>query len=236
MATKKENEIQKITVNQRWKTMKVQIVGINPLAMQSRPSNVIENLRRKDNGLKQEKFVSSDMRRFIDSIHWIDETKKPNTLDPNITDDEYKVMFSKLVEDSKNSGEPIFYIPSEAFKESICKGAYRNGVTKNIVNTRSMFMILGDKAPIEFDDVVMEAVPTVNQNAIGKPMVISVYSKFINWKTELIISYNEVQISPDALVEMITLGGRSIGVLARRTELSFGKYGNFEVKSVKVSK
>lgn len=232
MATKKD-EKQTITVHQNWKMMTVEIQGIEPLAMQARPASVIENLRRKDNGLKQEKFISSDMRRFIDSMHWLDGSKKPNTLDINMKDDEYREIFYKLVEDSKEKNEPLFYIPCEAIKESICKGAYRNGVTKDIVSTRSMFMILGDKAPITFDNVEMEAVPTVNKNAVGKPMVISIYSKFTNWKTTLNITYNEFQITPDALVEMITLGGMSIGVLARRPELSFGKYGVFKVIKAK---
>lgn len=200
--------------------------------MQNRPQSVIENLRRKDNGLPVIKYKNSDWRKFIDSIHWIDESKKPNTLDDSITEDQYQEQFNNLLKESEETGEPLFYIPTEAFKESICSGAYRNGITKDKVSMRGSFIILGDKAPIKFSSVEMEAVPTINKNAKGA-MVISVYPKFNNWETILKINYNEELISAENLINIICASGLSVGVLARRTELSFGKYGTFTASQVK---
>lgn len=64
-------------------------------------------------------------------------------------------------------------------------------------------------------------------------MVISVYPKFNNWETILKINYNEELISAENLINIICASGLSVGVLARRTELSFGKYGTFTASQVK---
>lgn len=90
---------------------------------------------------------------------------------------------------------------------------------------------MGEYAKLSFSGVQMEKVPTVNKNARGA-MVISVYSKFYDWETKLKIKYNENLISAESLVNMINLAGMSVGVLARRTELSFGKYGTFSATQV----
>lgn len=230
MATKKEQSLE--IVRPRWKMMEVTIKGIAPLAMQNRPQVVVENLSRKDNGLPQIKYKSTDWRKFLDSIHWIDENKKPNTLDDNITEEEYESQFHRLLEESKVSGEPLFYIPTEAFKESICKGAKRDGLIGNKEMPRGWFIILGDKAPITYSGIEMEKNPTINKNGMSKAMVVSVYSKFYDWSTKLKIHYNENLVSEDNLVNMIISSGMSVGVLARRTELSFGKYGTFTVTDV----
>lgn len=215
----------------RWKHMKVTIKGTSPLAMQNRSQATIVNLSRKDNGLQPIKYKSSDWRKFLDSMHWIDETKKPDTLDDNISDEEYSEMFKKVVEESD---EPLFYIPTEALKESIIKGASRNELigSKEGVKFRGSFIILGDKAPITCSSIEMEKTPTTNKNAIGNPMIISVYSKFIDWQTTININYNETLYSADNIINMIQAAGISVGVLARRTEKSFGKYGTFEVIEV----
>lgn len=230
MATKTESK--QLVFAPRWKHLTITIKGEAPLAMQNRPQAVIENLRRKDNGLPVIKYKSSDWRRFIDSIHWIDESKKPNTLDDSITEEQYQEQFNTLLKESEKTGEPLFYIPTEAFKESICSGAYRNGIAKDKVSMRGSFIILGDKAPIKFSSVEMEAVPTINKNAKGA-MVISVYSKFNDWETKLKINYNEELISAENLINIICASGLSVGVLARRTELSFGKYGTFKATEAK---
>lgn len=232
MATKTEGTSKLITFAPRWKNLTVTIKGLSPLAMQNRPQSVIENLKRKDNGLPTINYKSSDWRRFIDSIHWIDESKKPNTLDDSITEEQYKEQFDKLLQESEKTGEPLFYIPTEAFKESICSGAYRNGIAKDKVSIRGSFIIRGDKAPISFSSVEMESVPTINRNARGA-MVISVYSKFNDWETQLKINYNDEIISAENLINVICASGLSVGVLARRTELSFGKYGTFTASQVK---
>lgn len=231
MATKQDKE-SLMTFAPRWKVMEVTIKGESPLAMQCRPTSVIDNLNRKDNGLPVIKYKSSDWRRFIDSIHWIDETKKPNTLDDNITEEQYESEFNKLIEQSKETKEPLFYIPCEAFKESICKGSYRNGITKDMVSMRGAFIIMHEKAPIEFTSVEMEKVPTINKNAKGA-MVVSVYSKFNDWSTKLKIRYNEELLSAENLINIICAAGLSVGVLARRTELSFGKYGTYTATEVR---
>ena len=230
MATKTESK--QLVFAPRWKHLTITIKGEAPLAMQNRPQAVIENLRRKDNGLPVIKYKNSDWRRFIDSIHWIDESKKPNTLDDSITEEQYQEQFNTLLKESEKIGEPLFYIPTEAFKESICSGAYRNGIAKDKVSMRGSFIILGDKAPIKFSSVEMEAVPTINKNAKGA-MVISVYSKFNDWETKLKINYNEELISAENLINIICASGLSVGVLARRTELSFGKYGTFKATEAK---
>lgn len=232
MATKTDGTNRLITFAPRWKNLTVTIKGLSPLAMQNRPQSTIENLRRKDNGLPTINYKSSDWRRFIDSIHWINESKKPNTLDDSITEEQYEEQFNKLLEESEKTGEPLFYIPTEAFKESICSGAYRNGIAKDKVSMRGSFIIMGDKAPISFSSVEMETAPTINRNARGA-MVISVYSKFNDWETQLKINYNDEIISAENLINVICASGLSVGVLARRTELSFGKYGTFTASQVK---
>lgn len=230
MATKKEDNTKEIKFENRWKSLEVTITGIAPLAMQNRPVGTILNLSRKDNGLPTIKYKTSDMRRFIDSIHWIDESKKPDTLDDKYDDTYYEREFKRLVDEAEETGKPLFYIPCEAFKESICKGAYRSDMVKDKVSARSWFIIRGDKAPITYSKVEKECVPTINKNA-KNAMVISVYSKFYDWETKLNIDYNEALVSAENLLAMICVSGLAVGVLARRTELSFGKYGTYTVKN-----
>ena len=67
---------------------------------------------------------------------------------------------------------------------------------------------------------------------MGSPMVISVYSKFLNWRTSVKIKYNSALISAAELANVINAAGASVGVLARRPELSFGKYGAYEVTKI----
>lgn len=232
MAAKQEGESKYVTYAPRWKQIEVTIKGEAPLAMQNRPQSVLDNLNRKDNGLPVIKYKTSDWRKFLDSIHWIDNSKKPNTLDNTITEEQYEEIFSKILQESQEKNEPLFYIPTEAFKESIISGAFRNGMCKDKVSIRGHFIIRGDKAPITFSKIEMEKVPTINRNAKGAT-VISVYSKFYDWETKLKIHYNEEFLSPSVLINMICAAGLSTGVLARRTELSFGKYGTFVAKEVK---
>lgn len=226
MATK--NEDGKITLAPiKWRVAEFTIGGVDgtPLAMQNRPISVIENLSRKDNGLPTVKYPSSDARRFIDSIHWI-SNNKPDTLNDNLTDEQLMEEFNRLVQ----SGEAKFGIPIEAFKESIVKGAYRNDIFKNMVVARGAIFIFGEYAPLEFRQVDIERVPTVNKNAKGSPMVIAVYSKFTDWRTKIKIKYNSNIMSATELANIINAAGSSVGILARRPELSFGKYGAYEVK------
>lgn len=226
MATKTTENSKIITVAPRWKRLNVVIEGTSPLAMQSRPDYIIDNLRRKDNGLPQIKYKNTDWRRFIDSIHWIDNSIKPNTLNDTITEEQYEKQFNEIVETSIKEHKPIFYIPTEAFKESIVTGAYRSGISKDKVSIRGSFIIRGEKSPIEFSKVEMETAPSINRNAKGA-LVVAVYSKFYDWKTKLSIDYNEDIISAENLINMICQAGLCVGVLARRTELSFGKYGTY---------
>lgn len=58
MATKTESK--QLVFAPRWKHLTVTIKGEAPLAMQNRPQSVIENLRRKDNGLPVIKYKNSD--------------------------------------------------------------------------------------------------------------------------------------------------------------------------------
>lgn len=226
---KEKNGEQVVLTPIKWRIAEFTIGGIDgtPLAMQNRPDSVIKNLSRKDNGLPTIKYPSSDARRFIDSIHWISKNK-PNTLDENVTDEQLFAEFNRLVQ----SGEAKFGIPTEAFKESICKGGMRAGIFTNAVGARGAIFVLGENAEIEFQDVEMERVPTVNKNANGKPMVISVYSKFTNWKTKIKIKYNSNIMSAMELANIINAAGVAVGILARRPELSFGKYGAYEVIDV----
>ena len=229
MAAIKETNGEAVTLSPiKWRVAAFVIGGVDgtPLAMQNRPTSVIDNLNRKDNGLPQIKYKSSDWRRFIDSIHWMSDNK-PNTLDDNKTDEELKSEFETLVK----SGEAKFGIPIEAFKESIVKGAYRNDIFKNMVVARGAIFIFGEMAEIEYKDVEMEKVPTINKNAKGA-MVISVYSKFTNWKTKLKIKYNSNIMSATELANIIDAAGASVGIVARRPELSFGKYGAYQVLEV----
>lgn len=230
MATKKEEGL-KLTLNPiKWRVATFEIQGTDgtPLAMQCRPSSVIDNLSRKDNGLPTIKYPSSDVRKFIDSMHWI-SNNKPDVLDETKTDQE---LWDELETLLKNK-EARFGIPSEAFKESIVKGAKRAKITTDLVTLRGVLVVLGETCPIEFDTVEMEKVPTVNKNAMGNPMVISVYSKFINWKTSVKIKYNSALISAAELANIINAAGASVGILARRPELSFGKYGAYEVTKIR---
>lgn len=229
MAALKETNGEAITLAPiKWRVAEFVIGGVDgtSLAMQNRPISVINNLSRKDNGLPTIKYPSSDARRFIDSIHWISDNK-PDTLDDNKTDEELMEEFNHLVQ----SGEAKFGIPIEAFKESIVKGAYRNEIFKSMVVARGALFIFGEYAEIEYQDVKMEKVPTINKNAKGA-MVISVYSKFTNWKTRIKIKYNSNIMSATELANIINAAGASVGILARRPELSFGKYGAYEVLEV----
>lgn len=235
MAMKKQSadENVKFTVMKpHWNHIEVKIVGTTPLIMQAIPPTVIENLSRKDNGLTPIKYKTSDWRRYIDSIHWIDINQKPQTLDSNKTDEELEAEFNALIKKYGETGEKLFYIPAEAFKETIIKGASRNDIigNKDGRSLRGSFLVVGDMCPIDFTKVEMEKTCTINKNTTSKVRVVAVYSKFYDWSTTLKINYNDDNISAQSLIDMIIASGLSVGILGRRIELNFGKYGTFTVK------
>ena len=67
MAAIKETSGEAVTLSPiKWRVAEFVIGGVDgtPLAMQNRPTSVIDNLNRKDNGLPQIKYKSSDWRRL----------------------------------------------------------------------------------------------------------------------------------------------------------------------------
>ena len=165
---------------------------------------------------KQQKKASAgrETRRpekdFAESLYWL--SPKPD----------FEPMSDEEIMDAVAKGE--FGFPSIAFKSAAIDGAYQTGAISKKTIARASFMLLG-----EFIKLEGEPRPRQDMVRIGMGTAdIRFRAEFLNWRATLHVSYNELATSPEQILNMMNIGGYSVGVGEWRPAKD-GQFGTFKV-------
>lgn len=123
--------------------------------------------------------------------------------------------------------------PASGFKKAMVEaatGKLLQGMNGKLA--KGSFFIIGNLVPIKFKkQIVNEAVGRIGRNI---PMVVF-RPEFEDWSAELLIKYNDSQITVQQIVALANLAGFHIGVGDWRPQKS-GSYGMFQVETTEVKK
>ena len=222
MATKKEPaavtlptlKLQKFTL---------EIIGDSPLishAWSHKAKLMILNKQQKKAATGKE--VRRPWADFAESLYWL--SKKPD-LD-GLTDEQVRERLEEIVPKS------IFGFPTLAFKSAALDAGFQQGAlaakagTAALAKTtaRGAFLVAGEYA-------VIRGTPTLREDMvrIGMGTADLCYrAEFVNWSTELEITYNEAAISAEQIANLFMLGGFANGVGDWRPAKD-GRFGTFHI-------
>ena len=222
MATKKEPaavtlptlKLQKFTL---------EIIGDSPLishAWSHKAKLMILNKQQKKAATGKE--VRRPWADFAESLYWL--SKKPD-LD-GLTDEQVRERLEEIVPKS------IFGFPTLAFKSAALDAGFQQGAlaakagTAALAKTtaRGAFLVAGEYA-------VIRGTPTLREDMvrIGMGTADLCYrAEFVNWSTELEITYNEAAISAEQIANLFMLGGFANGVGDWRPSKD-GRFGTFHI-------
>lgn len=210
---KKEEGIQLISIPEiRIKEANITIIGDSPLLInkfsEKAKREILDKQMKKAKKAKEAKVPFAD---FIQSLHWV--TPMPETEDK--TEEELKEIFEKAIEDGAKFG-----FPTVGIKQSAISAAYRGGLAKNKVSLQGAFHIKGELAEITGNLRMREdyvKIPMAGADIVYR-------GEFEEgWKSTFTVTYDEGVISLEQIIQMINLGGFSVGIGDWRVE----KGGNF---------
>lgn len=210
---KKEETIQMISIPEiKIKEANVTIVGDSPLLInkfsEKAKREILDKQMKKAKKGKEAKIPFYD---FVQSLHWI--TEMPDI--ENKAEEEIKELFTKAVENGAKFG-----FPTVGIKQSAISAAYRGGLAKNKVSLQGCFHIKGELAEIVGELVMREDYCKIPMG--GADIVYRGEFKE-GWKSTFTVIYDESAISLEQIIQMINLGGFSVGIGDWRVE----KGGNF---------
>ena len=195
------------------KEAKVTIVGDSPLLIhkfseKAKAEILNKQMQKAKKSVKEAKVPFAD---FIQSLHWL--TPMPDTNGKN--EEELKEEFEKALKEGAKFG-----FPSTGIKQSAISAAFRGGLAKNKVSLQGAFHIKGELVEItgelsmreDYCKIPMAGADIVYRGSFGE-----------GWKSTFTVTYDESVISLEQIVQMINLGGFSVGIGDWRVE----KGGNF---------
>lgn len=213
MAKKVEEGVQLISIPEiKIKEANVTIIGDSPLIInkfsEKAKREILDKQMKKAKKAKEAKVPFYD---FVQSLHWI--TPMPDF--EGKTEEEIKEIFNKAIEDGAKFG-----FPTVGIKQSAISAAYRGGLAKNKVSLQGAFHIKGELAEIQGELTMREDYVKIPMG--GADIVYRGEFKE-GWKSTFTVIFDEGVISLEQIVQMINLGGFSVGIGDWRTE----KGGNF---------
>lgn len=216
MAKKVEEGVQLIQIPEiKIKEANVTIVGNSPLIInkfsEKSKRQILEKQMKKAKAPKEAKIPFYD---FVQSLHWV--TPMPDF--EGKTEEEIKEIFNKAIEDGAKFG-----FPTVGIKQSAISAAYRGGLAKNKVSLQGAFHIKGELATIEGELTMREDYVKIPMG--GADIVYRGEFKE-GWKSTFTVMYDEGVISLEQIIQMINLGGFSVGIGDWRTERG-GNFGMF---------
>lgn len=208
MAKKEESNMQLISIPEiKIKQANITIIGDSPLLInkfsEKAKREILEKQMKKAKKAKEAKLPFAD---FIQSLHWI--TPMPEI--EGKTEDELKEIFEKEIENGATFG-----FPTVGIKQSAISAAYRGGLAKNKVSLQGAFHIKGELAEIVGELVMRE--DYVKIPMAGADIVYRGEFKE-GWKSTFTVTYDEGVISLEQIIQMINLGGFSVGIGDWRVE------------------
>jgi hypothetical protein len=205
--------------------MSIQIIGTSPLlchSLSKRDEGAITDAAQKKSNLKGKEAVNPVMK-YIDSLYWI--SGKPNEEDNNYD-------LETIIENGR------FGMPLISFKLSAVAGAFRAGLTKDMVSMFGAYYVekgiwIYDPRPVEVGEIfgskpLMRKDPGRNPNARGSALCMIYRGEFHEWNVKLNIRYNKGVVSEDQIRDYFTAGGFAVGVGEWRPEKG-GQHGMYKV-------
>lgn len=194
------------------KEANVTIVGDSPLIINKFSEKAKrEILDKQMKKAKKQKDAKIPFYNFVQSLHWV--TPMPDF--ENKTEEEIEKIFDEAIQKGAKFG-----FPSVGIKQSAISSAYRGGLAKNKVSLQGAFHIKGELAVIEGDLRMREDFVRIPMG--GADIVYRGEFKE-GWKSTFTVLYDAGTISLEQIVQMINLGGFSVGIGEWRVE----KGGNF---------
>lgn len=210
MATKKQDSVAIVIPKINLKNIGIKIEGVTPLIIHKWSEKAKKEMLDKQTGNKTTaKEHKSPIRDFIEATYYLSNEPKEFT----------EEGFAEAIRSGATFG-----FPSIGFKQAAVSAAYRNKISKDKVSLLAAFFIEG-----EF--VKIEGIPTMREDMVvinGGSADLRYRPEFTNWTATLNITYNADIITPVELVNMINLGGFSVGVGEWRVEKG-GQFGMFKV-------
>lgn len=194
------------------------IVGDSPLLIHKFSEKAkAEILNKQMKKAKEPKTAKVPFADFIQSLHWITPMPDVNKK----TEEELKKEFEKAVKEGAKFG-----FPTVGIKQSAISAAYRGGLAKNKVSIQGAFHIKGELAEITGELKMREdycKIPMAGADIVYR-------GEFqTGWKCTFTVLFDESVISLEQIVQMINLGGFSVGIGDWRTEKG-GNFGMFHVE------
>ena len=121
--------------------------------------------------------------------------------------------------------DPIFGLPSVAFKAAAIRGAKSLGLV--MADMRGAFHIEGEFVPIDGTRSMRSDMVRISHSTSD----IRFRPEFLHWRTTLPVTFNANAVSVDELLNMFHAGGFSCGVGEWRVERD-GNHGTFAVEAL----
>lgn len=120
-------------------------------------------------------------------------------------------------------------IPVMTVKKAMIEAStFSDDMTKK--QTRGGFFILGEYAPLDFDQVRMRK-DMVRLSGIGRTPDIRFRAEYLGWSVDLVIEFNPRLITPDQLLYLLREAGSSVGICEWRIQKD-GNYGAFSIETL----
>ena len=215
---KKEEKVELLSIQIpeiKVKKAKIKIKGDSPLIInkfsEKAKREILEKQMKKAKKGHETKVPFAD---FVQSLHWITDMPKTEGRE----EDDIRKDFEEAL---KNGAK--FGFPSVGVKQSAISAAYRGGLVKNKVCLQGAFHIVDELIEIKGTLKMREDYVKI---PMGGADVVFRGEFETGWESEFTISYNENIISLEQVIQMINLGGFSVGIGDWRTEKG-GNYGMF---------
>ena len=192
----------------------VDITGVTPLITNPKPP--VEKLDGKP-GVAERK--EGKVAEFWQNVHWVEEPEGGPTTDVGVL------------------AKGKWGFPAIAFKQSIVSGA-RFMEKMNMTTVRQGLFVLPDDIPSGL--VVLEGPPPklyediVRTAGIGRKASPRYRPMFEEWMGLLVVEYVESEFTPESIVQIVALGGKS-GIGERRSTQKVGDtYGRYAVVGARI--
>jgi hypothetical protein len=196
----------------RVKQIEIKVVGDSSLILhkwsQKAIQMILDKQGKKASGGREARDPEQE---FVNTLYWL--KGEPENLTPE--------TFKQAVKSGAQFG-----FPSTGFKQAALSGGYRSGMTKDKVSIMGAFHIDGDLVRIV--GVPEMRMDMVRLSGMGNPADIRFRAEFKEWSAVIPIKYNELVISAEQILNLISIAGFSVGIGEWRVEKN-GSHGMFHV-------